>query len=168
MKNLLQYLLIVFALALCALVVIQWQREGRLQQQLHPLAGELQKQSAATSALSNALVRAKAEILQLSSVTNALNESITSTRAELEKLRNQPPAPATNPDEVDAYKKALETANARIAKQNEEMQKLANDHNTAALQFNKLTEDYNELVKRWNAQQELLNKGSAPPENSGK
>lgn len=167
MKNLLQYLLIIFALALCALVAIQWQREARLQRQLQPLTEELQKQRNTATALSNSVTRANAEILRLNTLTNQLAESLKSSQAEIDQLKSEPRT-ATNPEEVEAYKKALETANARIAKQNEEMQKLASDHNTAALQFNKLTEDYNELVKKWNAQQELLSKGFASPDNPTK
>jgi len=161
MKSLLQILLIAFALALSALVVFQWHRETSLQQQVQPLTDELQKQRTAVSTFSNSVSRMDTEILRLRSLTNQFNEAAKTYQAEIDRLKTELNSHPAGSEQTDAYKKALDTANARIAKQNDDLKKLADDHNNAVLQFNKLTEDYNELVKKWNAQQEQLGK-SAP------
>lgn len=158
MRNLLQYLLILFALALCGLIAFQWHREAALQQEVHSLSDQLQRQRTTAVTLSNSVKQADAEISRLQGLTSQFDDANKATLNEIGRLNDALKTHATNPAEVDAYKKALETANARIAKQNDDLKKLADDHNNAVLQFNKLTEDYNELVKKWNAQQEQLSK----------
>jgi len=160
MKNLLQFLLIAFAL--CGLVAFQWLREDSLRQRVQMMTHELQKQRTSAVTFSNSVGRMDAEIFRLRGLTNRYDETAKSGQAEIDRLKNELKNRAASAEELEAYKKALDTANARIAKQNEELKKLADDHNNAALQFNKLTEDYNELVKKWNAQQEELSKAATP------
>jgi len=159
MRNLLQTLLIVFALALSVLVAFQWHRESGLRQQVQALTDELQKQRRAAVTLSNAVAQANAELVHLNGLKSEFNDVVKSNWEEIARLKTG----QANPEQADGYKKALDTANARIAAQNDELRKLAADHNEVVLRFNKMADEYNELVKKWNEQREQAGKASSPP-----
>ena len=158
MRNLLQILLIVFALALSALVAFQWHRENGLRQQVQSLTDELQKQRRAAATLSNSVAQANAELVHLNGLKNEFNDAMRNNQEEIARLKAQ-----ANPEQGNGYKKALDTANARIATQNDELRKLAADHNEVVLKFNKMADEYNELARKWNEQQEQAGKNSALP-----
>jgi chromosome segregation ATPase len=174
MKNLLQNLLIGFALALCVLVGVQWHREVKLQQQVQTLANDLQAQRAAAAAQAASVKLGEAEILRLDALKNQFAELVKSNQTEIARLQSGLAANTATQAQIDAFKQALDTANVRIQKQNESitaqnetMKKLATEHNELVEKFNRMAGEYGELVQKWNAQQEQLNK-TAPPAKSRK
>lgn len=173
MKNFLQNLLIGFALALCVLVAFQWHREAKLRQQLQTLTDEIQKQREVVQSLEGSVKRNEAEILRLDALKNQFNDAVKTNKAEIARLKDELRANQATAEQLEVYKKSLDTANASIKQQNdsitaqnEDMKKLAADRNEVVLKFNKMAEEYNDLVKKWNAQQEELNKNPAPAKSN--
>ncbi len=153
MKNFLQNLLIFFALCLCGLVAVQWHRETKLQQQIQRLSDAARDKVEATQSIQSALNRAEEEVKRLDALKNGLNELVKSNQVRIARLQSDLERADTetgkNLKQIDAYKSALEQANANIRKQNEDLKRLAAERNEAATKFNKLVEDYNALAQKW-------------------
>lgn len=158
MRNLLQNLLIVFALGLCVLVAAQWHREAKLNTARQTLDDEARRSGETIQSLRGDVQRAEAEILRLSK----LRETDQATTAELARLKGERQRREVEfqrlTKQAEAYKTALDTANASIKQQNEsittqneELKRLTADRNEVVLKFNQMAEQYNELVARWNA-----------------
>lgn len=153
MKTFLQNLLLVFAVGLCVLVFIQWQRELRLRADLKVAGSQV-------DALQSDLTRAEGEVARLDelkrryegvAVTNATSGLQWELKAEaanreLERLNQQ----------LAVVQAALERANTNLARQNAELKALAEDRNELVSRFNELATDYNDLAARWNEQQGRL------------
>jgi chromosome segregation ATPase len=159
MKTFLQNLLLVFAVGLCVLVFVQWQRELRLRADLKVVGSKV-------DALQADLTRAAGEVTRLDelkrryegvAVTNATSGlqwelNAQAAAREVERLNRQ----------LAVLQAALDQANTNLALQNLELRELVEDRNTLVSRFNELAEDYNELAARWNEQQGRL-ATNAPP-----
>jgi chromosome segregation ATPase len=160
MKTLLQNLLLVFALGLCALVFWQWQRELRLRAELRVTASQVR-------ALHADLRLAESEIERLEGIkrryedttaTNALTAREWEARAreaaeEIERLAQQ----------MAELQAALDRANTNLLQANAELRELAEERNDVVAQFNELATSYNELAARWNELQGRLATNAALP-----
>ena len=151
MRTFLQNILITFALALCVLVVIQWHRESELRRDADRLATQARKDQAAIDSLRQNLTRAGSELSQAEYSLKQLAESGATSRAELERATAELKRVAA---ELVSHKAALTQANENIVSQNATMKRLADERNETVARFNKLVEDHNALVKKWNEQQE--------------
>ena len=159
MKAFLQNLLLVFAVGLCVLVFVQWQRELRLR-------ADLKVAGSKADALQADLARAGGEVRQLdelkrryegAAVTNAtagLQWELNAQAAgrEVEWLSKQ----------LAAVQAALDQANTNLARQDTELKELADDRNELVNRFNELASDYNELAANWNELQGRLATNTAP------
>lgn len=153
MKTFLQNLLLVFAVGLCALVFVQWQRELRLRSDLKVVGSKV-------DALQTDLSRAEGEVTRLdelkrryegTAVTNATTGlqwelNAQAANREVERLGKQ----------LATVQAALDQANTNLAHQNTELKELADDRNELVTRFNELASDYNELAARWNELQGRL------------
>ena len=139
MKNWLQNLLILFSLALCVLLAVQWHREDVLRRQLQHTNKTAHTVSETVASLENDVLRV--EGLRLKSSTNAAARELEVARLTAEIL---------------ILKAALAQANTNIQVQNEALKKLAEERSEVTEHYNELAEEYNELVDRWNAQQAVL------------
>lgn len=162
MRSALQYLLILFALGLCALVAFQWHREGQLSTKLRTLQDTVQNQQTLRGSLQSAeakAAQAENQLRQLRETSDANNVAIARLNEELQQARA---ACSRLTAEADAYKSALAQANTNIITLNESLKTLTDERNAAAVKYNELAETYNALVKKWNDEQILL----APPKVS--
>ncbi len=171
MKNFLQNLLIVFALALCGLIAFQWVRETDLRKNVQKLNDNIHDHLEKIQALDVNIKRDEAEIQRLDGLKNQLTQTVKSNVAQI-SLLTRDLEKATNETnrlngQVAAYKAALETANDSIKKQNEDikkqnedMAKLAEDRNEVVKKFNALATNYTDLATKWNKQQEDLAKAA--------
>jgi chromosome segregation ATPase len=177
MKNLLQNLLIFFALALCGLIAFQWVRETDLRKDIQKLNDMVHDKSQAIIDLESRLRHDEEEIQRLDGLKNELTATVKSNNLEIARLgKDLDKANIENQrkdKQIEVYKEALQTANDNIKKQNEEMKaqndemkKLAEDRNEIVKKFNKIAADYNDLAGKWNKQQEDIagkNATNAPP-----
>lgn len=167
MKNFLQALLILFALALCGLIAFQWVRETDLRKDVQGLTDNTRQKTETILNLEATIRRHEGEIRRLDDLKKQLTSQVKTNEAEISELRRGLDK-ATNEAErnlkqSEIYKDALTRANDNIVKQNEDirkqnedMKKLADDRNEMVGKFNKIATDYNELVAKWNRQQEEL------------
>jgi len=176
MKSFLQNLLIFFALALCALMVVQWVRETHLHKQVQQLANEVHDKAESIQTLQATVRRDEGEIQRLDTLKNELTDTVKSNKLEisslakdLEKMTSES---EKNQRQAEVYKEALDKANENllkqnedIKKQNEEMKKLVDDRNETVRKFNAMASNYNALASNWNKLQEDIAKAAtnAPP-----
>jgi chromosome segregation ATPase len=161
MKNLLQNLLILFALGLCVLLAFQWHREGVLREQLQRSDSTTRTVSETIEALQSDVGRLEAEIARVEGLRKQLSASATAREQELARLTLELQKSDQLAAELESFKAALARANENIKVQNESLEDLANERNELAERYNQLAEDYNALVNRWNEQQAALT-NSAP------
>ena len=167
MKNVLQNLLIFFALALCGLIAFQWVRETDLRRNVQRLTDTIHDHLEKIQSLDVNIRRDETEIQRLDGIKNQLIQTVKSNTVQI-SLLTRDLEKATNEVErakvqIEAYKSALQKANDSILKQNEEMKKqnedlakLAEDRNEVVKKFNALATNYNDLAAKWNKQQEEL------------
>lgn len=156
MKNLLQNLLILFALGLCVLLAIQWHREGVLRDQLQRSNSTAHTVSETIQSLQNDVHRLEAEIGRVEGLRKQLAAAATVREQEVARLTAELKQHEALAAELDSFKTALAKANEGIRVQNEAMQRLTEERNDIAERFNQLASDYNALVSRWNEQQATL------------
>jgi chromosome segregation ATPase len=167
MKNFLQNLLIVFALALCAIIALQWTRETSLRKAVQELTDVRQNKEEAILNLQATQKRLENEIQRLDGIRKDQLERIKTNEFQISGLTKDLDKAtnliASNLKQIEAYKDAVDRANESIKVQNEtikqqnaEMQKLAEDRNEMVKKFNKMAADYNELAQKWNKQQDEL------------
>jgi chromosome segregation ATPase len=163
MKNLLQNLLILFALGLCVLLALQWHREGVLREQLEKSDDTTQTVSRTIESLRSDVSRLEAEIARVEGLRKQLSAAAAERELELSRLTLELQASDQLAAELKSFKAALDKANQNIKAQNEALQELADERNELAGRYNQLAEDYNALVNRWNEQQAArTNAVSAP------
>ncbi len=157
MRNILQNMLILLALSLCALAAVQWHREAELRQKLQSVSNEVQLKSETIQQLQKSIRHAEAEIDRLGSLRSGIAATAESNRLEIGALRKQLEAAESDVErsakQIEVFKSALQRANDNIQRQNESAKKLADDRNEAVVKFNALVEKYNDLIHRWNARQ---------------
>jgi len=146
MKNLLQNLLIFFALGLCVLLAVQWHRESLLRQQLQRSDNTTRSVSETIGSLQSDVSRLEAEITRIEGLRQQLATNAVAREAEVTRLEA----------EVESLRTALTKANQNIAVQNDALKQLADERDDAVQRYNQLAVDYNTLVERWNAQQQAL------------
>jgi chromosome segregation ATPase len=171
MKNVLQNLLIFFALCLCALMIVQWVRETDLRKRVQALTDVVHDKSEAIQGLQGTVKRDEDEIKRLDGLKNQLTATVKSNQFDianltkaLEKSENEN---QKNLKQIEVYKEALQTANDSIKKQNEDIKKqneemkvLADERNEMVRKFNAMATNYNDLATKWNKQQESLGKAA--------
>lgn len=176
MKTFLNNLLIVFAIALCALISFQWVRETDLRKTVQSLNDTIHEKLELIQTLQADVRRNQAEIVRLDGIKNELTQTVKTNNLQIAALSRDLEKTASEVEraerQVEVYKNALQTANEsikkqneNIARQNEEMAKLAEDRNEIVKKYNKTAADFNELATKWNKQQEELAKAAtnAPP-----
>lgn len=160
MRKVLENLLIVLALGLCALCTYQWYRESHLRRQSEVMSKEIFDKKEAIQGLEDRLKRSEAEVLRLEDLKAQLTDTIKTNRQELatltkysEKLERDAESLKT---QVQAYKETVEQANASIRKQNEDIKKqneiikqLSEEKNAVVMKYNEVVNQYNDLVKQF-------------------
>ena len=167
MKNFLQNLLVLFALALCVLVAIQWNRETKLRQDIQQLTGNLHEQQVTLQGLQGTLKAAEAEVVRLDGLKKQIDAATQTRLAKMARLEEDQQKSRAEIERLTqqgvVYKAALATANANITTQNEAMKKLTGDHNEVVAKFNQLASDYNDLAAKWNTLQTQLGRDANTP-----
>jgi chromosome segregation ATPase len=168
MKNLLQNLLVLLSLGLCALCAWQWYVQTQLHIQGETLQKTIFKQAAEIQGYTNSIKNMDAEIAGLSTRVNQLKQSaMTNEQAALEQKReiirlNKSSEVLSN--EIGQYKVIVDKLEAKlkeaadgIEKQNESFKKLVAERDEAIQKYNDsikernaLAEKYNNLVERFN------------------
>jgi len=177
MRKLLPNLLIIFALALCALNAIQWVREANLRMDLAKVGDDLYKEKQTVQGLQAILKRSDAEVLRLDTLKTELTGTVKTNRQEIANLTRQvdrlDKEVEVDRKQIEAYKEAMELANQSIKKQNddirrqnEDLKQLAEERNAAVVKYNKLAGEYNDLVKQFNKLQEDFSKYVAAVTNA--
>jgi len=167
MRTFLQNLLIVFALALCALISFQWVRETDLRKQLQTLTDKVHDRDQNLLQMQASIRQDESEIQRLDGINKQLSQTLKSNDVQIATLAKDLEKTTKEAEHYQqqsaAYKEAIETANAnvktaneRIQTQNQEIQKIASERNDLAKKFNTLAEEHNDLVTKWNKQQEEL------------
>jgi chromosome segregation ATPase len=168
MKNLLQNLLIVLALALCGLCAWQWFVETRLHQEGESLQETLSQRESEIQGYTNSLKNMDAEIAGLSTRINELKraaqtneETAAAQKREILRLNTLSEGMSNEivqyKDIVDKLEARLKEASEGITKQNDAIKKLAAERDAAIQKYNgsvkernALAGKYNSLVERWN------------------
>jgi chromosome segregation ATPase len=156
MKNLLQNLLILFALALCVLLAIQWHREGVLRRQLESSDKTSRSVSGTVESLQSDVRRMQQEITRVEGLRRQMATNEAAREEEITQMTLELQQHAQVVAELESVKAALTKANDNIKLQNETLQKLGDERNEVVERYNQLAEEYNTLVNRWNAQQAPL------------
>jgi chromosome segregation ATPase len=167
LKRFLTNLLIFFALALCALVAVQWGREAHLRQQLQAKSDSLSKGSQQLRDLQEQMKRAEADFQRVEQLRMVLSDRLATNHAELLALKKELDNVRKNADIAERtakdYKAALQQANANIERQNyaitnqnQQMKSLADEHASLVARYKKLAHDFDDLAQRWNDQQKEL------------
>ena len=89
MKNLLQNLLIGFAIALCALIAMQWVREAHMHEKVQQLTNKIQDKTEAIQSLEGQVKRSEAEVQRLDLVKSELTDIVKSNRLDIAALRDR-------------------------------------------------------------------------------
>jgi septal ring factor EnvC (AmiA/AmiB activator) len=176
MKNFLQNLLIFFALCLCAVMIIQWVIETDLRKNVQKLNDQLHEKAEAVQSLTLNVKRDDEEIKRLDGLNKDLTATVKSNKLEMVSMAKEIDTSTREANrqkqQSEVYKEALDkaneniiTQNENIKRQNDEMKKLADERNEVVKKFNKTAQDLNDLVAKWNAQQEELAKAATnnPP-----
>jgi chromosome segregation ATPase len=169
MKNLQQNLLIVLAVALCALCAWQWYVQTVLHTAGERLQVTIDAQLAEIQAFTNQIKNMDAEIAGLSSRINELKQSaltndqtISAQKREIARLQA---AGAAMSNEIVQYKNIVDQFDAKlkeasegIKKQNEAIKKLVAERDEAIQKYNDAMKDRNALAEKFNALVERFNK----------
>lgn len=172
MRQLLESLLIVTAIALCGIVLLQWKREFDLRRERQDFADRLSKEEQTSHGLRASLQRVEAEVIRLTDLRSELASTNQAVREEISQLKeNLAKATAElarNDEQLEAYKLAVNTANENVKRQNQnierqnaDMRQLAQERNDAVQKHNALAKEYNALVEKWNKLQEDLAKADS-------
>lgn len=172
MKGFLPNALICFAIALCGLCAFQWVREARLRAEIAGLYERIIFHSENNKKLEGLLNTANADIARLDGLKTELTETLKTNRQEIAHLKKELAKDETELErelkQVDAYKNAMEIANANIKqqnadirRQNEQVKQLVGERNETVLKYNKIVEQYNDLVKQFTKYQEDVAKANA-------
>lgn len=172
-------ILVVLAIGLCGLCVFQWTRETALRQRVQASEAALLKVRAEHAAVEAQGIRFQEELRRVEREREGLVRGTETNRALALQLR-EGLSRATNElatarGQLEAYRVALaqmntnaQLANARIEALNAELGRVARERNEAVSLINEVNakretelKRYNDLVDRWNQQQEALKKASA-------
>ncbi len=149
MKNLLQDLLIVFALGLCVLLAVQLHRERVLRDQFHHAEASVRSEKEKADSLQNDVRRLQGEIDRLDILRKRLAVSGAVSDEEVARILLQLLQHDKLAAELESVRAALARANENIQTQAEAITELADERNDVADRFNQLAEEYNTLAGRW-------------------
>jgi chromosome segregation ATPase len=157
MKLFLQNLLIFCCACLCALISYQWVRELGLRKDIQQLTRAVDGKLEAIKSLQASVRWDEAEIQRLDGLKNQLIQSLRSNDAQVATLARSLEKTTAEFDQgqkqLEAYKSALETANASILRQNDEINKQNDEMARLAAERNEVVRKFNDLAERWNRQQ---------------
>src|SRR6266446_3419238 len=140
MKNILQNLLIFFALCLCALIAFQWVRETGLRRDIQKLYDTVHDKSEAILKLEAQVRLNNDEIKRLDGIRNQLTQIVKSNDVEIATLSKDLQKAnfenERNRRQIEVYTNALQTANDNIRKQNEDIKLLSSEVKTLARERN--------------------------------
>lgn len=167
MKNILQNLLVLLALCLCALIAFQWHRETKLRQEVQKLNDTVHDKLENIQSMEGTLKRSEEEVRRLDGLKVELTEAVKSNRMQIAQLAKDLAKSDAEVEKglrkIEDFKAALEQANESIKKQNEdikkqneEVKKLAEERNDSVTKYNKVVAEFNDLAKKWNELQQQL------------
>jgi chromosome segregation ATPase len=167
MKDILQNLLILLALCLCALIAFQWHREAKLRQEVQKLTDTVQDKLEGIQNLEGTLKRSEDEVKRLDGLKVELTATVKSNRTQIAQLAKDLAKSDAEIErglkKIEDFKAALQQANESIKKQNEdikkqneEVKKLAEERNDSVTKYNKVVSEFNDLAKKWNDLQQQL------------
>lgn len=150
MKKWLPNLLLVWSIILCVLITIQWVREARLRGLVQAQQVEVETRDKKLGEVEGRLKLMESEVKRLDGLKAELTEQGTKTSKDLSDLQREMAETEGKLRQAElaseAYKKALDDANANIKAQN-----------AAVLTQNQQIEKQNAVVKQQNASIEQLN-----------
>lgn len=153
--------LIVFSLALSALVVVQWVRESNLRVDLDAMDKRVHASEAAQSDLEEKLRTWESDIKRLTENNIAaaakekeLETEIARLTTELttrdEELKAATAAPPDFANTMKAHNEAVTRQNEAITKANASLQKLSQERDALAEKLNARNREWNELTEKYN------------------
>ena len=161
MNKLLSNVLIVLALAMCALCAYQWSRETRQREEVAKLNKHIFEKDLAIQGYTNSIHISDRKIAQLDARIGELKDTVKTNettllqqRREITKLEY---ASAALTNQIDEYKAAVETYQARlkeafdgVQKQNELIKTLGDERNDLVARLNESMKERNEIVAKHN------------------
>jgi chromosome segregation ATPase len=183
MNKFLGNVLIVLALAMCALCAYQWYRETRQREEVHKLNDSIYEKTLAIRGNTNSIHLMDGKIAQLDARVGELKGTVKTNEATLlEQKREIAKLEFSNvglTNQLAEYKQALETLQNRlkeaydgVEKQNQVLKDVAaqrdeyiNKLNDSTRERNEIVAKYNELVKVAEKLQEELTKPAQPKQS---
>jgi len=161
MNKLLSNVLIVLALAMCALCAYQWYRETRQREEVVKLNKRVFERESAIQVLTNSLHLSDKKVAQLDGRVGELRDTVKTNEATLRQQRQEITkleyANVGLTNQVEEYKTAVETYQARlkeafdgIEKQNELIKTLGDERNDLVNRLNESMKERNEIVQKYN------------------
>jgi len=161
MNKLLSNVLIVLALAMCALCAYQWSRETRQREEVARLNRSIFERDVAIQGHTNSLHIQDKKIAQLDARVGELKDTVKTNEATLLQQKREITrleyAGAALTNQIEEYKTAVETYQARlkeafdgIAKQNELIKTLGDERNDLVTRLNESMKERNEIVQKYN------------------
>jgi len=179
MNRFLSNVLIVLALALCALCAYQWYRETRQREEVRKLNKGVFEKEVAIQTFTNSIHIMDGKIAQLDARVGELKNTLKTNDATILQQKREITrleyANAAFTNQIEEYKAAVDTYQARlkeafagIEKQNELIKTLGDERNDLVTRLNDSMKERNEIVQKYNElakmvetlQHELTN---APP-----
>jgi chromosome segregation ATPase len=175
MKRLLLTLLVLISLGLCAVCVVQWQREARLRGHISDLVKRLEAENAARVEAERKVKEYEKEIERLTELRAEVEAKLVEVTREYNDLSGDSVARGitiaiymrelmqTQANFAAAqsalgqgsavlkdHNAAVTAQNSAIEKQNALLKQLANERDTAIEKLNARTREFNELVEKYN------------------
>jgi len=175
MKRLLTTLLVIISLGLCAVCIVQWQREERLRGHIQDLVKRLEAENTLRIEAERKVREYEREIARLTElraeveaklveVTREYNElskdsvarGITIAIYMRELMQMQQGLEATQiafgkgAEALKNHNSVVTTQNSAMEKQNELLKQLVEERNDAIAKLNARTREFNELVEKYN------------------
>jgi chromosome segregation ATPase len=154
MKNLLQTLLTVLALGLCALCTWQWYAQVVQRKQINALAQTNYDQSMAIRGYTNTIsvmdhqvAQMDASITELKEIVKSNNVEIFKSHADNDRLNN---AVDQYSNAVVALQAQIKQANDSIRRQNETVKSLVAERDEFVTRLNDVIKERNEIVGKYN------------------
>ena len=175
MQRLLQILLLIVSLGLCAVCVVQWTREARYRGIIEDLSRKLEAENARRieadrkvdeyakeiERINTLRAEVEAKLLTVTEELNAMSvdsvgrgftlANFLAERAEiLGKLTALEQNVGKGTEALKQHNTAVTAQNETIARQNDLLKKLASERDTAIEKLNARTKEFNELVEKYN------------------
>lgn len=166
-KSAVLLLTVIFAAVVCGVAGFFWVRESRLKDQMDQQRTDLEKRSQALTNVESNVRVYQQQVDRLEGLRREYVAALSTNQAQAAALRKDMESTRQQVERVESqskiYKDAVEQANATIRKQNDqirfqndELKRFAGERNDAILRYNRLATNFNDLARKWNAQQEEL------------